>query len=207
MKKVILVLLISIGFLQKNKAQNELTNQKFEIVVSNIETMGKYNKLVTEAVSLINDIFNSSEFKQKISEKKFDWENLNGGHSKMTNSEVFEKIARWTAKDSIKLYIKPRGLRVTAYYYGTIGVTSLNSNSTKTYRHWIDLSDKNYEKTLFKYVSHIAHEYCHQRGFTDKDNKPQCTFRDVVPYAIGDIVCEILNKRFNKNIECNKCSK
>jgi len=107
----------------------------------------------------------------------------------------------------MKLLIKPRGLRLTAYLYGTIGVTNLNSNTTKTYRHWIDLTPENYQRSVVMYASHIAHEYCHQRGFTDKNDRPQCEFRDVVPYAIGDITCELINEMYKSEYDCDKCSK
>ena len=207
MKKIVILLIITLITIHNTSAQNESPNQDFSLVVKNINSLGKYQEMVEDAIVLINDTFNSEEFKNKVLNKNFDWKNLNGGHTQMTNEMLLKTLVGWTDKAEISLYIKPRGLRITAYMYGTIGVTSLNSSSTKTYRHWIDLSPENYKETVLTYASHIAHEFCHQRGFTDKNDKPQCQFRDVVPYAIGDIVCEILNNKNNMNVKCDKCSK
>lgn len=188
-------------------AQNTDNTHEFKIHVVNINKHKKYKKLIVDAIALLNETLTSEDFKQRVLSKKFDWEKLNGGHEKMSNQQVLDMLIRWTKTANITLKIKPRGLRIKAYISGTMGVTNLNSNKTRTYRHWLDLSPDKYHQTVIGYASHIAHEYAHQRGFSDKDLPKQCTYRDVVPYAIGDIVCAILNGKTDKQYNCNKCSK
>ncbi|MEO6979924.1 MAG: hypothetical protein ABI113_16160, partial [Mucilaginibacter sp.] len=68
-----------------------------------------------------------------------------------------------------------------------------------------------YNCTMITYASHIAHEYCHQRSFYDKDVSNQSAFREVVPYAVGDLMCEFIQRKYpapnchcqTKPVRCN----
>lgn len=175
----------------------------FKIVVQNLNEQGKYQQMVTDAIALLNEVLNTPEFKQKVESHTYDWVDVDGAYKNLTGKQIFDILYVQKPLATMNLYIKSRGVRLGAYFSGTLGVTSVNTNSTRTYKHWLDLSDQNYQKTVVEYASHIAHEYCHQRGFFDKDYD-QPSYREVVPYAIGDIVCELLNKKLGASYRCNE---
>jgi hypothetical protein len=178
---------------------------QFKFAVINKNDAGRYKKLVTEADSLLNIVFNTHEFKMAVLSHKFDWKDLgNGRTDSLTSQEVFDSLFTKKNLAEVNLYFKKKRLtNVTARVFGTVGKTIVGSNSTVTYTDWIDLSNDNYMCTLLSYTSHIAHEYCHQRGFYDKDYN-QALYRNVVPYAIGDIVCRLLNLRYKAICKCNE---
>ena len=198
-KKIALIL-----FLYSSQIFSQNENKPFSIQVANIKEQGKYQQMVTDAISLLTEVLNTEEFKQKVEAKEYDWLDLGGGtYYNLTGKQIFDILYIQEKKIIMNLYIKPRGFRLGARLSGTLGITTILSNSTKTYDYWLDLSSENYQQTIVEYASHIAHEYCHQKGFYDKDYS-QTEFRNVVPYAIGDIVCELLNKKLKTNFNCNK---
>jgi hypothetical protein len=177
----------------------------FKLVVINKNDAGIYRKLVTDADSLLNLAFNLPEFKDAVLAHRFDWKDLgNGRKDSLTSQEVFDSLFTKKKLAEVNLFFKKKKItNIIARLYGTVGKTIPGSNSTVTYTDWIDLSDENYLCTLLSYTSHIAHEYCHQRNFFDKDYD-QSIHRDVVPYAIGDIVCMLLNEKFKKSCNCDE---
>lgn len=206
MKKIVFLLFLYLPIFGGNFIYSQTSKSNFKLEVENLNDLGKYERLVTDAINLLNDVFNSEEFKNEVLNYNFDWENLKSVYPEISNEEVLNNLIGFNDNYKMKLVIRPRGLRVTAYMYGTKGVTTLNSNKTRTYRHWLDLSPEKYDETVINYASHIAHEYSHQRGFSDKNSSPECEFRDVIPYAIGDIACEIINSFGGTNVECTTCS-
>lgn len=203
MKKIISFVLFIICTASSTASSQE--DYSFRINVLNINDLGRYKQLVTDAVSLINEVINSQEFKDDVMKFDFDWKDLGGDvRQTMPNEQIFDTLYRWTKIANINLYFKHRGIRLGAYLSGTVGKTTIGENCTTTYVHWIDLSNENYRCTLLMYASHIAHEFCHQRSFFDKDVSNQSIFRNVVPYAIGDLVCHHLNKKFGTSCACDR---
>jgi len=180
----------------------------FTITVDNINTLGKYRPMVSNAVALINEVLNSDEFKAEVVNHKYDWQRLpDFGKPEMKNDEVFRYLYRTTAQYHCTLFVRKMGLQDIKFWTsGTVGVTSINQHSTLTFsKKWMNLSTGQYLCTVITYAAHIAHEYCHQVGFADKDDNHPQNFRDVVPYAIGDIMCKLLQKKFNlQNCACDE---
>ncbi|RKR85146.1 hypothetical protein BDD43_5406 [Mucilaginibacter gracilis] len=179
-------------------------------VANNIDPV--YRKMVADAVKLINEIIHDPEFERGFVGHHFDWERLGGNvRNGLTAQGAFDTLYRWTDTARINLVIKPRGLRPGVYLSGTMGSTGPGQNLTTTYRNWLLLDPPCYNCTMITYASHIAHEFCHQRNFFDKDVRNQSDFRDVVPYAVGDLMCAFIQRKYpadncncqTKPVRCN----
>lgn len=193
MKKLLLVIVLVVCVQNPVMAQDE----SFKIVVNNINHQGKYQKMMTDAIALLNDVINSKEFRQKVESYTYDWDHVDNRHNGVLyGQEIFIKLFRETKTAQINLFIKSKGLRLGAYYYGTLGTTKVLSNNTTTYRSWLNLSPRHYRQTVIDYAAHIAHEYCHQKGFYDSNRSPQSEYKDVVPYAVGGVVKALLEEKF-----------
>ncbi|HEX9980129.1 MAG TPA: hypothetical protein VGB50_06155 [Flavobacterium sp.] len=198
--KLLLFLLIAVYYTAN--CQND-TQTNFKVNVSNIESQKEFKQLVRDAMNLMNEILNTDEFKQRVLSSSFDWVDITKtALPRMTNQQVFDTL--YYNKDHImEVKITKMGLKYIKFWgSGTVGVTSLYDPYTITFnKDWLDLSPNNYNCTLLIYASHLAHEYCHQIGFADK-NYDQPKYRNVVPYAIGDIFCDLVNKKYNSACKC-----
>jgi hypothetical protein len=202
MHKLIAISLVLFPYIA---ATSQINNSNtLSISVSNKDQQGKYTKLVNDAVLILNDIMNSEEFKNRVQNFTFDWVDIaNGGIGKIENDLVYDTLIRKKNNHIMKLKLTKMGLKYIKFWgSGTIGVTSLYQASTITFlKPWINISPEHYQCTLITYASHLAHEYCHQIGFTDK-NYNQASFRNVVPYAIGDIFCDLANDKCKTKCAC-----
>jgi len=203
--RVVLIMMMfgSLSFYEAAASDSTITR----LVVQSIEGHGKYKKLAEDAIALLNELFAGQAFKDAIMKQHFDWEEvyINGGEAP-SNAEGFSRLFEKNKAATLKLKIKGRRLRLGSYLSGTIGITKAGTNKRLTFKHWLDLSEGKYQCTVIGYASHIAHEYCHQQLFYDKEKRPQSAYRDVVPYAIGDIVCKMLNERYRTACKCDECA-
>jgi len=74
MKTIIYGILIIQLFSNNLNAQNEKNTEDFKIIVANINELGKYKSFVDDAITLLNEVFNSDEYRTVVLTKKFDWE-------------------------------------------------------------------------------------------------------------------------------------
>jgi len=199
--KILFILFFTLSYIAKAQ---ETTNTSFSITVTNIESQKEYKQLVKDAANLLNEILNSNEFKYRVLNTSFDWVDITKtALPKMTNQEVLDILYPQNKTHTMEVKITKMGIKYIKFWgSGTIGVTSLYDPSTVTFiKDWLDISPNNYNCTMLIYASHLAHEYCHQIGFADK-NYDQPKYRNVVPYAIGDIFCDLINQKYNSNCEC-----
>lgn len=154
---------------------------------------------MSRSVDLLISTLNSTEFKNRIITHPYDWTDVNC-LGPMNGTEIFDHLYTSHPVMRMRLIIRKKGWRDIKFWFsGTLGYTNLNERATTTFNHWLS-TNANDKCNVIAYASHLAHEICHQYGFCDK-NYDQAKYRNVVPYAIGDIVFDLLKKQLNHN--CN----
>ncbi|MBL0745945.1 hypothetical protein [Chryseolinea lacunae] len=184
----ILVLMISVHHV------NAQTNSgPFSLVASEIDGPKLYVRLANDALKICNRVLNSDEFRGEVLRAKFDWEELGSYYfipKAIPNDQVLNLL--YSKSYTMKIEFKTgRGYNWRMRrMYGTYGITNLNVPETKSLIWWLNPTG-DYKGSVRDYAAHIAHEYCHMRGFADKAKDPD-DFQDVVPYSIGNIVNRLL---------------
>lgn len=98
-----------------------------------------------------------------------------------TNHEVYEILTQHSIDDTAA--IKQIDLHLEMLPGGDVeqlGYTNVETQKIYTYRNWFN------NLSLAGYTSHLAHEWCHQLGFSHA-NKPAETTAHSVPFGIGKI--------------------
>jgi hypothetical protein len=162
---------------------------QFTATINSIRKYGNYETKAREAVASFVKIYNSDEFKLRVVNFKWKGQNQFADSAGLTNEQVYNKILSgseianagndFDADINLKAYSKgwPLG--------SAIGFTDPDDNLIYTKWHFIKKS------TVKELAAHYAHEYCHCLGFEhDFEDTDQRPFS--VPYAIGDIIEELL---------------
>ncbi len=172
---------------------NSVGNQYLAVKGMNITGFSKDGLLkLQEAFSLLEDVVNSEEFKDRV----INFKNSKGkrafaSNNNMTNEEIFEAFmeGRETLQMDtpgemnfyLQLYNRP--------WSKVIGYTSQNTNVINI--NWKYF--KNFEP--HEVASNLAHEWTHKIGFGHKSAKEH----DSAPYAIGYIITDIATKMYKMN--------
>jgi hypothetical protein len=159
------------------------------VKVQAIETDNSFDTVSREklqqAVRILDSIFNSETFAQKVQQTNF-----RVGNHKLNSAQILELIRSGADNYQNKPKDYSIDIRVAIFdqYYGhgNYGITNMQTRITSTHRCFILHND------LKCYVSHLAHEYMHQIGFTDDRAFPLGTKTNSVPYKIGDIVKDLI---------------
>ena len=163
----------------------------FKLNIRSIKNYGSYEAHAKAAAELFIQVFNSPEFKQQVTEFVWNGEQIFADNDGLTNTQVYEKLLGgaelpFPAEDN------EADINLTAYgklfpLGSAIGYTDANSSTIFTKWRFVKNSEP------FELAGHYAHEYCHCIGFGhDYEETDQRPFS--VPYAIGDIVCDIAAK-------------
>lgn len=148
-----------------------------------------YQRLMAEAAQWLNVALNDPNFQSMVKGKEYDSQKLSSYYyfPRGTSSiEVFEALFNNKTTD-ITIYFELSPAQNRRYKrFGTLGITTLKGYHTKTMTYWLDTTFSSSEGAK-EYASHLAHEYCHMVGFSDRKRRPS-GHRNVVPYAIGDMV-------------------
>jgi hypothetical protein len=102
-----------------------------------------------------------------------------------SNHEVYEILTHSSGEQSAN--IKQVNLNLEMLPGGQeeqLGYTNPDDQRIYTYRNWFN------SLSLAGYTSHLAHEWCHQLGFTHA-SKPDEKTHNSVPFGIGHITQEI----------------
>lgn len=193
MKYLNIVFVLSLLLSKISDLTAQGVNSQFSITSSKINGPETYQRLAKDALQVLNKVINSDDFKNEVLKKHFDWQNLFSYQTypvPISNEEVLKTL--YSESHDITITFKTGKMynwRLRKMY-GTLGKTNLNSLETNSLIWWLNpVGD--YKRSVRNYASHIAHEYCHMRGFSDKATNPP-NFPDVVPYAIGNIVQRLL---------------
>lgn len=165
--------------------------REFKVNIKEIIKYGGYENTAKEAGELFAKVFNMAEFRTSVLDFSWNGKNEFANNNGLSNEEVFNKLfsgeeiadpsQNFTADFILQAYSKwwPLG--------SAVGFTDADAGKIYTKWHFI----KNAE--IKELAAHYAHEYCHCIGFEhDYDNTPERPFS--VPYAIGDIVENIIEK-------------
>lgn len=141
---------------------------------------------LAESTKILENVINSTDFKTKILGTQF-----TVGNFDLTSSQIFDLII--SGKDNYK--DKPADgsidLRLSLFDkylgYDNFGLTNMTTRVTSTHRCYVLYND------IKCYVSHLAHEYLHQIGFSDVRTWLFGTKTKSVPYKVGDIVDELIH--------------
>lgn len=184
MKRIVL-LIIYVAFIQHNWAQKRTTVRAIE-VDSSFDHVSRTK--LQQSVKILDSIFNSKAFEEQVLKA-----NLKIGNHNLSNNQILELIRSGADNYRNKPADYSIDIRVKVFddYYGhnNFGVTNMETRITGTHRCYILESD------IKCYVSHLAHEYMHQIGFTDDRSWALGTKTKSVPYKIGNIVNELIGNK------------
>lgn len=156
-------------------------------------------KYISFAGDTLVSIINKQPFQDKVENYKFKTRNgrikakfrYNNG---MSRAEIFAYVM--SGKDSfggadgdIDLHLFPydAGLRYHA-------ATSMDKIEIKLNRNYVDacISNEDKREGLAELTNTLLHEYLHNLGFKHRGNRPTRFNKTTVPYAIGEIVEQII---------------
>lgn len=148
---------------------------------------GKHEKKMREALGRLKWVVRSEAFKQKVLNHTYKGQKgfyQNKGYS---NFQIYQKLLKG-AEDLNPIEDNKMNLKMTLYYSqtNTVGYTYPNTDEI-----WVNR--KYFEKyTLGEVANNAMHEWLHKIGFEhsyyNNADRPY-----TVPYAIGEIVEEIIN--------------
>ena len=158
-------------------------------------------KKLDSAITILDSVFNSNEFRKELSKINF-----NVGNRGLTNDEIATMIL--TGQDDVG---EPQDssidlrLRVYDNYKGgnEFGNTGMKTRVTSTHRCYI------LNNNVECYVSHLAHEYMHQIGFYDVKSWKgfKRTKTGSVPYKVGNLVSRLIKNSSHCVAQHSNCSK
>jgi hypothetical protein len=158
---------------------------------------------LNNSMQSLQEIFNSDEFKVLVRAA-----DLSVGNRNLTNVQILQLILsgannyKNAAPDGViefpvRVFDKYKG-------WGNFGTTFMkpsNARITETHRCYI------LNNSPECYTAHLAHEYMHLIGFTDKRDGWFGPKTNAVPYRIGNIVEELLGGNLGCSAQKTTCSK
>jgi len=158
-------------------------------------------KIIDKSIEILNTIFNSIEFRDRIIDNKFVCTNkpeLCGADNYISGKAVYDDLM---SVATISLHLKVKKLRNLwkRRISKTKGETKLAGNTIKSYTWW--LRNRNENELIIVYASHVGHEIFHTNYYKYKHNpkKGSSAFDNEkdVTYKIDDIIEELIRKHFN----------
>lgn len=158
------------------------------IINANLRDFGPEDeKKMRDALSRLQIVINSSEFKERVIEHIFNGQRTFNDNDDLTNEQIYEKLMSGR-EDLLPEVDQEIDLDMTLYYRNnsTVGYTYPD-----TVRIWVN--DKFFSGySLGQVAANAIHEWTHKVGFThDFRNNPDRPFS--VPYAIGSIVRDMVD--------------
>jgi len=154
------------------------------------------SKIIDKSIEILNTIFNSTLFRDKIIDNKFVCTNkpeLCGADNFISGQAVYDDLM---SVETISLRLEVKKLRNPwkRWVSKTKGETRLTGNTIKSYTWWLKNRDEK-ELTII-YASHVGHEIFHTNYYQYKHD-PEIgskTFQNDkdVTYKIDDIIEELI---------------
>ncbi len=158
------------------------------ILLHDASILQSYRSKFLYCISLLNKIIQLPDFAEQVNIFAYDWKNVILPKDFHCEMSVYNYLFNRYCQYYMKVVVRKRISRFGRFDRRIKGITVLNTNQTVVYDHWLKTSSPQNEKELLNNLTaHLAHEYCHQCGFSDGKNYRQ---DDVVPYVIGDLVYE-----------------
>lgn len=192
-KSILLTVILLLSFTSINYGQ------KITVKLHSIEGYGEHEAFARKAAALLEEVFNSAEFKARVLKGKF--KKTNG----LNNAQLYEKIMLAREKDGDGGADRVVDLRVRTldlngkdadwktYCYGdTIGVDGGGGGVLATCPNKLEVWAKAGKTS--ELAGHYAHEYIHQLGFNhyrswwDFTNSQKW---ESFVYKIGNLVAEL----------------
>ncbi|MGK5084343.1 hypothetical protein WDW37_13685 [Bdellovibrionota bacterium FG-1] len=147
------------------------------------------NAKLKQSIELIDQVFNSQEFHQKVLDFTFNGKPQFANNNNLTNEQVYEQIMKghetYSAADDhvaqldLNLYNPPWYKKKSVIGYGYAGHPEIYMN-----HYWFQ------RFTVQEVAGNIAHEWMHKLGF-DHDFNRTAQRPYSVPYAVGNIMIEL----------------
>lgn len=141
-----------------------------------------------KALSRLEIIINSEEFKSRVLNHEFEGEKSFKRNNDLSNEEIYEFLLTG-AEQLNEIVDQEIDLDLTLYHKdnGVVGYTYPSGD-----RIWVN--DKFFSKyTLAQVAKNAVHEWTHKMGFKHSAKKNK-TRKYTVPYAIGSIMQELIEK-------------
>lgn len=158
-----------------------------KISITDNSVLKNYHYLIHDAVDLLNWIIQNPAFKSTIESFSFDWKNV---PFKINDKDVFGYLFQYSTQHNMQIHVRKTFGKFGKLSKNILGTTIVGSNETIINEYWLSKLNKDKFETVIEIAAHLAHEYCHQRGFYDGKNLGQI---NVVPYFIGDLAFDIAN--------------
>lgn len=143
---------------------------------------------MNRAIERLKIVINSESFRQRILNFEYDGKKEFYDNDGLSNEQIYQRIISG-AEALNEVVDNEIDLDLTLYYKnnGTVGYTYKTSE-----RVWVNNKFfKGY--TLAKVAKNLSHEWSHKLGFTHSSNRT--TQRPYsVPYAVGDIIQELIEQ-------------
>lgn len=145
---------------------------------------------IQNALSLLNLVIRNPHFAEVIHQTKFDWRNL---PFQLNDEEVFSFLFQSNVFHDMNIIIQKHHGKFGKLNKNILGTTIVGTQKTIINELWIQSLPQNDFSTIIELAAHLAHEYCHQKGFYDGKKIGQI---DVVPYFIGDLTYDIASELY-----------
>lgn len=191
----LIFIVVTIITASNTKGQVINTGDQVLFVINNYNGPDKFKLFADQAITRLNLIVNSKEFKDSVVNHTYDWTNMpaNCTYSGTIEdrTEIFNKLFS-NRVVKISLNINSNFFQNLWKHYwpwsGEEGVDNANIPNTVITNQWF--LNKHKQQVVSFYAGNIAHEYCHIMGFchAGKDYKGRI---NTVPYAVGEIIKKI----------------
>ncbi|NTS41924.1 hypothetical protein HRG84_13490 [Flavisolibacter sp. BT320] len=197
MRKIAFLILIFWGIYSSASAQVRLSLGRYTSNIKNFKDTTK------DALRIASFILSTQEFRDSLARFKFQCSNLSnkvqaGCDVHISGQRVYDSLSRFP-DTPLNITIKPFTLlekaknlvdkhdQIGSSSYGTFHVTTRSWFLNDVTKRWF---------ASVKYAKHLAHEYCHIRGFYHNQSKK---FGIDVPYTVGSLVERIIRRRLKVN--------
>jgi hypothetical protein len=143
-----------------------MEDQKVEVKLQSKSIMHPVtDEIVSEALRLLNIVFNLPEFRQELSTQKFfcsNRPNFCKQGSEILGQDVYEDFIN---KGVIEINLTVKNLinPWRRFISKTYGATDINGDTIVTYTWW--LTNNNKKELIIEYATHVGHEIFHTKYF------------------------------------------
>ncbi|WP_332737609.1 hypothetical protein [Flavihumibacter sp.] len=152
-----------------------------------------------EALKIVSFILSTEEFKESLSKFKFKCTNLHSSRrtecSELLGPQVYDSLNKFS-DTTLDIIIKKLPLKESIFDPNDqIGKSSYGKFKVTTRSWYLNQTTKSWYASV-KYAAHLAHEYCHIRGYYHINGQK---YGEDVAQTVGKIVSKIIMRRLKAN--------